>query len=84
MADFEFDSDSDTQLIYKFLTNRDFSQDYAAEISELSAKFYDENEQFNGAEHIFPGGYSQITNILASNLDIQLNKIVTSIDYSGA
>lgn len=60
------------------------SQDYAADASELSAKFYDANEQFNGAEHIFPLGFSQITNALAKDLNIVLNKPVKEIDSTGS
>lgn len=50
---------------------------------ELSLKHFDDNDQFNGAEHIFPGGYSQIIDALANVVDITLNTPVKSINYQG-
>ncbi len=45
-------------------------------------KYYSANEQFNGAEVIFPDGYIQIPNALSKDLNIVLNKVVKEIDYS--
>ena len=50
---------------------------------ELSLKHFDDNDQFNGAEHIFPGGYTQIIDALANGVDITLNTPVKSINYQG-
>ena len=44
-------------------------------------KCWDGVEQFNGAEHIFPGGFSQIVDALATGIDISLNMPVKSINY---
>ena len=50
---------------------------------ELSLKHFDDNDQFNGPEHIFPAGYSQIIDALSNGLDISLNTPVKSINYQG-
>ncbi len=50
---------------------------------ELSLKHFNDNDQFNGPEHIFPGGYSQIIDALSHGLDISLNTPVKSINYQG-
>lgn len=54
-----------------------------AEMSQLSLKHYNDNDKFNGPEHIFPGGYSQIIESLAEGVDISLNTPVKSINYQG-
>jgi hypothetical protein len=81
LADFNYGGTPDDLLIFKASTNRIFSQDYAADASDLSAKYYDSNEQFNGAEHIFPDGYSQIPAALAKGLNVILNKPIKEIEY---
>lgn len=73
----------DDLLIFKAMVNHLWSQDYAADANELSAKYYDDNEQFNGPEHIFPDGYIQIINVLSKNINVLLNKAVSNINYSG-
>ena len=60
-----------------------YSQNYAAEPRELSLKHFDDNDQFNGPEHIFQAGYSQIIDALANGVDVVLNTPVQSIDYTG-
>jgi monoamine oxidase len=82
MKGFNHGSTTDDDLLYDFTMNYLYSQDYAADIDQLSARYFDDNEQFNGAEHIFPKGYSQIINVLSQNLEILYEKIVTDIDYS--
>lgn len=52
-------------------------------MTELSLKHFNDNDQFNGPEHIFPGGYSQIIDALSTGLDISLNTPVQSINYEG-
>jgi len=52
-------------------------------LKELSLKNFDENDQFNGAEHIFPAGYSQIIDAIAKDLDVTFNCRVSGINYEG-
>lgn len=83
LNDFQYGDNPDSEFIYKAVVNQAYSQNYAAEMRELSLKYFDENDQFNGPEHIFPGGYTQIIDALSNGLDITLNAPVKSIDYQG-
>jgi monoamine oxidase len=60
-----------------------FGQEYAAETRDIGAKYVEEVINFNGAEHIFPGGYKQIIEVLAKDVNIQYSQVVNYIDYSG-
>lgn len=79
---FNYGSTTEDELIYKFSLNLVYSQEYADETSELSAMYFDDNFNFDGAEHIFPGGYKQIIDVLAEDVEILLKKVVKTIDYS--
>lgn len=83
LKDFNYGSTAEDELIYKFTLNLIYGQEYADETSELSAQYFDDNYNFNGAEHIFPGGYKQIIDILSDNVSILFNKVVQTINYSG-
>lgn len=61
--------------------NLELEQDYAADISELSAKFLYQEEEFSGVDVVFPEGYDALINNLAANLDIRCNEIVSHIAY---
>ena len=43
------------------------------EPSQLSAKWLEQDYIFNGDEHVFPGGFSQIIKVLAKDIKINLN-----------
>jgi monoamine oxidase len=83
LEDFDYGSTAEDELVYQFSLNHMFSQDYAAQTSDLSAEYFDDNYQFEGAEHIFPGGYKQIIDVLAEDVNILFNQVVETIDYSG-
>jgi len=44
LADFNYGTTTDDSLIFKAAVNRLWSQDYAADFTELSAKYYDSND----------------------------------------
>jgi len=52
-----------------------------AAIEKLSAYYFDEDDEYDGADVILPGGYDQIPRSLADGLDIRLNTAVESIEY---
>lgn len=57
--------------------------EYGADSSEISLlSFEDMGYEMEGMEVIFPEGYRQIIDILADELDIRLEHVVTEIDYS--
>jgi monoamine oxidase len=53
----------------------------AANLSELSLRFWDEDEEFGGDEVVFPGGYNQIVEKLAEGIDLKLSHTVSKIEY---
>ena len=57
------------------------SLEYGADMNDLSLWEWDQDEEFGGEEVIFPGGYNQITNVLAKGLDIRLETVVKTIRY---
>lgn len=52
-----------------------------APIEKLSAYYFDEDNEFDGADVIFPEGYDQIPKSLADGLDIRLNTSVEAVEY---
>lgn len=56
--------------------------EYGADAKDLSLWWWDQDEEFGGEEVIFPGGYNQITDGLAKDLDIRLGEVVKTVRYS--
>jgi len=58
--------------------------EYGASLSSLSAKYWDTEggPGYSDSEAILNQGFSALVNKQASGLNIQLNKVVTSVDYS--
>jgi monoamine oxidase len=56
--------------------------DTGGDISKLSSKFFDDDEEYNGEDLIITNGYDKVTDFLAQGLDIRLNTRVTSINYN--
>ena len=75
---------SDAEKRYlAYLLNTEVEHEYAADISDLSLASTEGGGEFDGHDVVFPGGYRQIVDILAKNLDIRLRHAVTKIDYAG-
>ncbi len=66
----------------EFILRLLYCNNEGAEPSKLSAKWLEQNCLFNGDEHVFPGGYSQIIRILAKDIKISLNQKIQNINYS--
>jgi len=82
LEDFEYGSTPDSKEIYDAVANFMYCQVDGAELSDMAAKYFDEVWKFDGEEHVFPDGYKQIIDILSKDVNIQLNKVVTTIDYT--
>ncbi|MTI06924.1 FAD-dependent oxidoreductase [Roseibium denhamense] len=52
-----------------------------APVEKLSAYYFDEDDEYDGADVVLPGGYDQIPKSLADGLDIRRNTLVESIEY---
>ncbi len=71
------------ELYIDYIADTIFLYEYAIEAKDLSAESHQADIDFAGSDTLFPNGYAQITDLLAKNLNIQLNKPVQNIDYSG-
>lgn len=65
-----------------FYLNSTYEQEYSGAAHELSAQTCDDNEEFEGADVLFPQGYEQLTNYLAQGLTIHLGQVITKIEYT--
>lgn len=74
-------SDSN-KLDFEYLLNSNIEQEYASDISQLSAFYFDEGKQFDGDDLLFVKGYNVISDYLAQGLNIKLNHIVEAIEYN--
>jgi len=64
-----------------YAVNTTFEHEYAAASNQLSAWYFDEQEEFGGGDVIFSRGYRTVVDFLAQNLDIRLNHVVQRITY---
>ena len=74
--------DDDDRLLWLHSLSSMFEHEFAADISDLSIMSYDGPSTLRGGDVVFPGGYSQIVDVLAAGRDIRLNHAVAGIDYS--
>lgn len=74
-------SDRMKQLVRWYVTS-EIEIELAADLSELSHRYWDEDEKFPGDDVVLPNGYQQLTDYLAVGLDIRLNHIVSQITYT--
>jgi monoamine oxidase len=62
-----------------YAINATIEHEYAADVADLSLLYFDECEEFEGEDALFPGGFSQITEQLAKGLDIRRGMVVTKL-----
>ena len=81
-ASFDLDNLSEVeQRQAAFAWNIQLEQEFAADISTLSAHYIEESSVFGGEDVLFPQGYDALVNHLATGLDIRLNQPVSKIVY---
>lgn len=68
----------------QYSINTEIEHDYAADVSRMSLKYWDQDSDFSGDDVIIKQGYSQITDYLAGGLDVRLSTIVQEINYGGS
>lgn len=72
-----------TDLTMQYQLSAYMEFDAGGPIEQLSSLYWDDDEDFDGVEHVFPNGYDEIPAFLAKGLDIRFEQVVTSIDYGG-
>ena len=61
----------------------EYEHEYAGSVDELSALHFDSDAPLKGDDVLFPGGYQQLTDHLATGLDIRTGHTVTRVEWDG-
>lgn len=77
------DADAATRRLIRHVVNGTVEAEYGGSWEEVSAWHFDETQEFDGGDVLFPGGYDQITDFLAQGLEIRTGQIVTRIAPEG-
>ncbi len=78
----DWDLTPQQQRIMDYFINAEIEHEYAADAEELSCYYWDEGEEVFGWDRVLPGGYDQLIQVLATNLDIRLEQPVEAIAYN--
>jgi monoamine oxidase len=70
--------------LWKYMLSAFLEFNTGGDISKLSSKFFDDDEEYSGEDVIITNGYDKVTDFLATGLDIRLNTRVSSINYTNA
>ncbi len=70
-------------LLLTYSINSTIEQEYAADVKTLSAMSWQDDEEFDGGDVLFPDGYQWLPKMLANGLTIELNTAIRSIAYEG-
>lgn len=65
-----------------FYLNSKYEQEYSGSARELSAHTMEDNEEFDGADVLFPQGYDQIISYLAQGLTIKTSQVIKKVEYT--
>lgn len=68
----------------EYLLTTEVENEYAADLNDLSYASVDGGSGFGGGDVVFPGGYRQIVDVLASGVTVRRGQAVTEIDHSGS
>lgn len=68
--------------LWKYMLSAYLEFDTGGDISDLSSKYFDDDEEFSGKDLIITNGYDKVTDLLGQGLDIRLNSRVTEINYA--
>ena len=68
----------------EYLLTTEVENEYAADLSDLSYASVDGGSGMRGGDVVFPGGYTQIVEVLARGVTIRRGQAVTEIDHSGS
>ena len=68
----------------EFLLNSTLEQEYSGSVEQLSAQYFDEDEQFDGADVVFEQGYQTIVQHLSQGLTILTQHVVEKIEQTDA
>jgi monoamine oxidase len=72
------------ERLWKYMLSAYLEFDSGGDISNLSSKYFYDDEAFPGADVIITNGYDKVAEFLGKGLDIKLNSRVTEINYGAA
>jgi monoamine oxidase len=78
----EWDLSEEEYAIMLTLVSTNIELEYAADVDDLSAWWWNSGSGFRGGNAIFLNGFDQIVDRLAQGLDIRLNELVNRVEYS--
>lgn len=78
------EADAATRRLIRHVVNGSVEAEYGGSWREVSAWYFDEAKEFDGGDVLFPGGYDQIVQHLATGLEIRTGQVVTGIAPEGA
>jgi monoamine oxidase len=64
-----------------YTLNTNIEHEYGSDLGKLSALYWDDDAEYHGGDVLFPKGYSQIFQPIASLLDIRLGQVAKRIQY---
>ncbi|HMS95147.1 MAG TPA: FAD-dependent oxidoreductase [Tabrizicola sp.] len=76
-------ADASNRRLIRHVVNGAVEAEYGGSWDEVSAWYFDESGEFDGADALFPEGYDKITDHLAKGLDIRLGQVVTGVSPDG-
>lgn len=68
----------------RFLVKSEIGIEFGADLSQMSLKYFDEDEAFRGADLVIKPGYISLIDGLAQGLDIRFNEVVTEVAWSAS
>lgn len=71
--------DGRTRRILRHVVTSTVEHEYGGAWSELSARYFDEGDEFEGGDVLFPNGFGEIPERLAYGLDIRLEHVVRRV-----
>ena len=76
-------ADAAERRLIRLFVNSTVEQEYGSDWSEASVWYFDDGEEFDGGDVLFPGGYNQIATHLARGLTVRLGHTVQAITPQG-
>jgi monoamine oxidase len=73
---------SDTDKALASWALNDYEHEYSGSADQMSGLYFDDDARIKGTDVLFPGGYHQITDHLASGLSLQTGQVVQQIDWN--
>jgi monoamine oxidase len=80
----EWDLSEEEYAALLTMVSTNIELEYAADVDDLSAWWWNNDSGFRGGNALFPDGYDQVIEGLAAGLDIRLNEVVETVEYGTA